>query len=105
MTDRIARLRVRSVRMKNGGASIRVLRDTYDYAADVRGQVLECLSAQGPDIAGFSFVVWGRDGGSTCAARANMRSQIPPIMIPEFVKARLMAEEIVKWSVEAVDKK
>lgn len=104
MTDRIARLRVRSVRMKNGGASIRVLRgEDQNHTLNVMKRVEQCLSAQGSDVAGFAFVVWGKEQDSTCDA-ANYCSPIPHILIPDFVRNRLLAERIVDWAVEQVKK-
>jgi hypothetical protein len=104
MTDRIARLRVRSVRMKNGGASIRLLRaDNRDYHANIRKRVDLCLQNYNEDIGGFAFVVWDTKNDS-CADGANYRSTIPTILIPDFVRNRLLAERIVDWAIEEVEK-
>lgn len=104
MTERIAHLRIRSVRMKNGGATVRILRgDEHDYAEDVRLKIDKCLRAQGSDIVGFAFVVWGKDAASTADA-ANWGGQIPTIMIPDYVRNRLLAERIVEWAVEEMKK-
>jgi hypothetical protein len=105
VTDRIARLRVRSVLMKAGGAKISVLRtDDFDYAADARAWAAQCIAPHTHDIAGFAFIVWNHDGDSTCKLKANMRSSIPMIMVPDFVRNRLLAERIVDWAVEEMKK-
>ncbi len=103
MTDRIARLRIRSVRMKAGGAKISVIRsEDVDYTASIRSRVEKCLDAQ-PNPVGFAFVVWSNDHNSVADA-ANYRSNIPTILIPDFVRNRLLAERIVDWAVEEMKK-
>ena len=99
MSERVARLRIRSIRMKNGGATVRILQhDNHQDAISVREWVDDCIMAQNDDIAGFAFVIWGKDGGSTCAVKTNSRSRIPGILVPEFVKSRLSAEQILDWA-------
>src|ERR1700732_3264585 len=101
MTERVARLRIRSVRMKNGGASVRVLHNLEpDLANDVRGWLNDALGEHGGGLAGFAFVLWDGAGNSTCTLKANAKSRIPGILIADFVKSRLLAERIVEWAVE-----
>ena len=70
----------------------------YKSRAHVERMVRKVLDAQGADIAGFAFVVWAKDGASTADAQ-NKTSSIPNILIPDFVRNRLLAERIEAWAV------
>ena len=54
------------------------------------------------DLAGFAFVVWGRDGESTCDC-ANLEGHIPTILIPDFVRNRLLAWRIEGWTLDTIN--
>jgi hypothetical protein len=83
---RIARLRVRSVRMKNGGASVHVLRtatvtDAFEKAA------ASILEVRKNDMAGFAIVAWGRTGWSTTRVETVDGAAIPIVLVPDYVRS------------------
>lgn len=92
---REARIRLRSVRLKDGGAEIRVLRsptkaDDRAFAEHIVGK---CMDHDfGSRIAGFAFVVWGPDNASVAYSYAGEASRIPRVMVPDFARERLMLE-------------
>ncbi len=54
------------------------------------------------DIAGFAFVAWDPQGASICTFNVT-RSNIPSILVPDFVRNRLLAERISSWTIEDVN--
>lgn len=66
------------------------------------------LDAHGSDLRGFALVVWAKDGMST----ADFGSQslkdgevgpiLPDILIPDFVRSRLLALKIEEWAVDTI---
>lgn len=48
-------------------------------------------------LGGFAFVVWDKDGSSSCAMRAG-NGCIPAMLAPDFVRNRLMAYKIIDWA-------
>lgn len=98
----VARLRVRSVRFKDGGASLTVLRTKLpDMRALLRTTCGEVLEGQS-NVVGFTIVAWGADGGSTAATRVSDGSSIPSILVPDFVRNRLLAERIEMWTIDGL---
>lgn len=56
-------------------------------------------------FAGFALVVWAPDGAST--ADMGMKSidqgaQIPSMLIPDFVRNRLLGMKIEEWAVDTI---
>jgi hypothetical protein len=104
-----SRLRLRSVRFKDGRAPLKVLhrKDGDDYES-VLAWVRACLDAhrrgdkESSNIAGFAFMVWATDGSSVCEAQNNS-GLIPTIMIPDFVRNRLLAKRIEEWTIETLN--
>lgn len=91
--------RLRSVRLKNGGALIRVLRpEQSGDRLKVEELVRETLSVASSDIDGFVFMVWDRTGASTCAQRT--KGNIPSIYVPDFVRNRLLGQTITNWALD-----
>ena len=96
-----ARTRIGKITLKSGG-SVRLLRDAKDdRRAFVEHKIRTVLDSHGDDLAGFAFMVWAPDHRSTCFSSCNDTSDVPKIMIPDFVRNRLMAERIVDWSVSS----
>lgn len=54
-------------------------------------------------LAGFAIVVWGLDGSST-AALATDGGVTPTILIPDFVRNRLLGEKIEAWTIESINR-
>lgn len=52
-------------------------------------------------LGGFAFMVWDTDGASTVDA-ANMDGYIPTILIPDFVRNRLLAYRIETWTLDTI---
>jgi hypothetical protein len=55
----------------------------------------------GGRLGGFAFMVWDTDGSSTVDA-ANMDGTIPTILIPDFVRNRLLAARIEQWTLDTL---
>lgn len=72
---------------------------------DIERRLRAVLDAQGDDICGFAIVVWGSDTRSTADLGAKLQagSVIPEILIPDFVRNRLLAVKIEQWTVDAVN--
>ena len=84
-----ARLRIRSVRMKDGGAELHIFRrddNNRILAGFVKNSdmIAECR----PDMCGYAIVAWERDGSSSvvCATTGN---PVPTLLVPEFVKTAI----------------
>ena len=64
------------------------------------------LDAHGFDLAGFAIVVWGEQGTSTADMRTRSPEKtgvvIPSILVPDFVRNRLLGMKIEQWAVETV---
>lgn len=90
--------RLRSVRFKNGGEVIALNQFPDGRRAEVERHIREVLDAQ-EMIHGFAIVAWDDQGRSTCFS-ANYESQIPVILIPDFVRSRLLAQRIEHWTLE-----
>ena len=97
----MAHARIRSVTFKNGGATIRLLHrpDFRQEARDLCNQVFSGHAEVA--VAGMAMVLWAADGQAT-AIMASGPGCIPGMLIPDFVRNRLMAERIIQWAVEAV---
>lgn len=71
----------------------------------IEGRIRAALDGHKGDYAGFALVVWATDGGST-ADMANKAletgAMIPAILIPDFVRARLLAMKIEQWAVDTI---
>ena len=96
-------LRLHSVRFKSGGF-IRSMpsTDAADHAY-ARSRIAEGLQTQGA-VAGFAFVAWDGAGRSTSITHVKNGSMIPTILVPDFVRNRLLAERIERWTVEGLEK-
>lgn len=96
--------RLHSVKFKNGG-EVRVIRHETNEDRKVVEQGLRNVlnNHSESDIAGFAIIVWGTDGGSTVSLGRNDKSQIPSILIPDFVRSRLLAEKIEQWTIDTVN--
>lgn len=94
--------RIRSVKFKNGG-EIRVLK--HEVSADraiIERRVRECLDNKDGEPVGFAFIVWSEDGISCCASGHTEKSKIPHILIPDFIRNRLLADQIEDWALDEV---
>lgn len=64
--------------------------------------VIDAHCDAGMDLGGFAMVVWNRDGASTCDM-ASDGGVSPPIMIPDFVRNRLLAQKIEHWTIDTIN--
>lgn len=96
-------LRLRAVRFKNGG-EIRVLPQNTreDDIRFVRERVERVIEVHNGRVAGMAVVVWAPDNSSTVTLTVNDSSKIPSIMVPDFVRNRLLAERIESWTLEDI---
>lgn len=98
--ERVSIPRLRSVKFKSGG-EVRLLNTNIDERRkEIERHCREVIDIQ-EKIEGFAIVAWDKDGKSTCYA-ANYESPIPHILIPEFVKSRLLAHRIELWVMEDI---
>lgn len=97
-------LRLRRVRYKNG-KQIEVFRSPTpeDDRRFVEARIREVLDGHNDRIAGVAIVVWAPDSGSTALMSVNNSSAIPSILVPDFVRNRLLAERIEAWTIDAIE--
>ena len=95
-----ARVRVRL----KGGAYLHVLPLVMDpNTAQVLADVRATLNNHGTPVAGFAFVVWDNEGGSTSAWSRFARCPIPTPLIPEFLRTRMVLAIAGRWAAEDVN--
>ena len=71
----------------------------------IEHRIRSVLDAHGDDLRGFALVVWGSDGTSTADSgvrNTGNQTVIPPILIPDFVRNRLLGMTIEQWAIEAI---
>jgi len=98
--------RLRSVKFKSGG-SIRLVQfaDPKADRAYVEEHFTATLDAHGQDIVGFALVIWGADGSSTVRSRMKPSTGVPPSLVPDLARNRLLGEKIFDWIDEDLDKR
>ena len=100
--ERVSYPRLRSVRFKDGGADLRVMRSRgEDSRRAVRQMVEQVMAAQRDDTVGVAIVVWGRDMGSTVGIR-TCDGPISQASVPDFVRTRLIGELVERWTREGL---
>lgn len=98
--EKTAAVRIGRVTLK-GGADLRILRGGGDpQRARIDGLVRGALDGMGAGIVGFAFVIWGDDNGSVAIGENFDGNRIPAILVPDFVRNRLLARQIEKWTLE-----
>lgn len=95
-----ARVRIGRVKLKRDGKVV-LLRKPEDHRAAIADCVNSILNGHGTDIAGMAFVVWGSDMQSTADMKV-FGNPIPTMLVPDFVRNRLLAERIETWTLEAL---
>jgi hypothetical protein len=95
-------LRLRSVRLKAGG-EIRVLPNS-DTSTDYKRKAIEALDALSEPIVGVALVAWSEHNGSVAQMNVSPQSRIPFILVPDFVRNRLLANGIEHWTRETLGK-
>ena len=89
--EKTAAVRIGRVTLK-GGADLRILRGGGDpQRARIDGLVRGALDGMGAGIVGFAFVIWGDDNGSVAIGENFDGNRIPAILVPDFVRNRLLA--------------
>lgn len=98
-----ARVRIGRVTLKRGGR-IELLREpaNADRGA-IEAHLRETIDAHGQDFAGYAVVFWSSDGGSTADLRLGSNSKIPSILVPDFVRNRLLALQVERWTIDSVN--
>lgn len=102
------RIRLRSVRPKNGGAGVRVLHNEHpNYSEDVaenwRGTMIEqarfiAESGEGVDIDGFLVIALWADGQRSVGFR--MPDRIPRELFPAYIAEMLRTDAITEKEAE-----
>ena len=62
--------------------------ETRKILRKVQNTIKACIEHRG-DIAGFAFVVWGKDAGAVVRAETLDSSAIPAVLLPAFVSSCL----------------
>ncbi len=100
----VARTRVSRVRFKSGG-EVRVLPPPVvdpvrREAEEGLRRMLDCPNAGRP--AGYAMVLWDAKGGSQCGywSGPGPTWPVPQVMIPDYVRARLLLAIATQWSKE-----
>lgn len=101
-----ARVRIGKVRLKNGPVILRL--PTHNERRTKMAQewvkcVLDAHVTADASVDGFAFVVWDRDGASTCKMIAG--GGIPSILIPDFVRNKLLADKIEDWTLMTISER
>lgn len=102
MGANVSGLRLRSVKFKDGRKIEVLRRDSRHFRADFLAFCRNTVDLQGDDFVGFALVVWGSDQSSTAECMVSQGSCIPTILVPDFVKNRLLAERIERWTREGL---
>lgn len=77
----------------------------HENRANIEKRIRAVLDVHGDDICGFGLVVWGSKGSSTADLGTKQPDQgaiIPEILIPDFIRNRLLAVKIEDWTVDTV---
>lgn len=81
-------LRLRSVRMKAGGAPIRVISNDRParVMAELRNSVDRIADVRDDDIAGFALIAWSNDGSTSTNVIVGNGRIVPRFSVPAFVE-------------------
>jgi hypothetical protein len=95
VTERVSIPRVRSVRLKSGGATLRLIRPAEEHdCAEPMLRLAQKIRAgakrDGKAIAGYAIVAWQADGRAWSAFRNGRLSPISGPMVPDIVRAVLV---------------
>lgn len=97
-------MRLRRIRFKDG-RTIDVLRPkkTDDTVLRERFAVATKYAMEPTEhpLAGYALVVWQTDGTSTAFLQSD--GKIPSILVPDFVRNRLLAMRIEDWTIETIN--
>ncbi len=93
-----AHCRIRSATLKASGVKVHFMlqakeRDRRDMMAAMR----EALDEHDDDVVGYAIVLWNWEHDSTAISRVR-DGGIPTILVPDFVRNRLLAERILIWA-------
>lgn len=94
--------KLHSVRWKSGGTLVPL----KTPRTDMRHNAIRALRAiqQFPrPIAGFALVAWEADCTSLAVCHVGGASSIPTILVPDFVRNRLLAQRIESWTIETIN--
>lgn len=97
-------LRLRAVRFKDG-REIRVMRSTDDGNAEIKRRVSQAVDALSEPVVGVALVAWSENNGSVAHVYVGDDSRIPFILVPDFVRNRLLANAIEKWTIDTLDER
>lgn len=99
----MARIRLRSVRFKDGGGSIRVLRQpepSTEIADEFCGSARKCAesSVGGSQMVGFAIVAWAASGEVFVNYRNGEGSGVAGGGVGQYAKDILLAEQAIRWA-------
>lgn len=97
-----ARVAIRRVRFKSGG-ELRLMPDRRDAGrAKIESLIREALDAQG-EVVGFALVAWDTGTRSVSTSWSGASNPIPSVLMPDFVRNRLLAECIGTWTIDIIN--
>lgn len=95
--------KLHSVRWKSGGTLIPLKTPKCDLRHLAEQTIRDVVKAASSPIAGFALVTWQADGASIAVCKVGGASGIPSIMVPDFVRNRLLAQRIESWTIETIN--
>lgn len=92
---RVSIPRVRSVRLKAGGAELRVIRPADQHGCGepmlrMAHKIRDGAKRDGKVLAGYAIVAWQADGRTWSAFRNGRLSPLGESMVPDFVRTTLV---------------
>lgn len=100
-----SRLRIRSIRPKDGSAEVRVLRPPTSLAERMStcgARMVGCLGDE--PVVGYCLVAWHADGTAHVMKRSSNGNPIPLVLLPDFLRNLLLADIAGDWAVDEIKK-
>lgn len=97
--------RVRIGKVTHKGSNLAVLRNakSEDHGVIIH-HVSQAIDAmKNCDVAGMAFILWDIEGTSVVKQLVKDGSRIPCILVPDFVRNRLLADRIEEWTIEIIN--
>lgn len=95
--------KLHSVRWKSGGTLVPVNTPKCDLRWMAEKTIRDVIKGPGVPIAGFALVAWQADYTSIAVCKVGGASSIPTILVPDFVRNRLLAQRIEAWTIDTIN--
>lgn len=96
-------LRLRRVRFKDGRTLevFRPKKTSSDTLKQNLSRWVKFISDAPEEFSGYAIVTWHKDGTSVCELGSDGR--IPSVLVPDFVRNRLLAQKIEEWTIDTIN--